>query len=270
MSTILDTIIQKKIQEEAHKWNIFDREKALYQHQLHTEYRIPSCLTIDTHRNAPLKLIAEIKQASPSQGIICEDFDPVNIARQYVTSKAHAISILTEKHYFKGSLEDLYSVRKEVSLPLLCKDFIVDCYQVYQAYIYGADIMLLIVAALDDSMLRMLFDYIRGFGMQSLIEVHTKQELERVFSVFSNEELIQAHALVGINNRNLHNFSVDLYTTESIAPYIPSNIAIVAESGIFSKQDAMFVKNAGAHAILVGQGILQHGSISTVIRELIS
>ena len=269
MPTILDEIIQKIRQDESHKWQTFDKERVLHEHKKNRKNkRVPTHLIVDTHNTYALKLVAEIKQASPSQGIISKNFHPKDLAKQYLKAGADAISVLTEQNYFKGSLADLSSVRGEVSIPLLRKDFIVDCYQVDQAYIHGADIVLLIVAVLDDRVLRTLYDYISGFGMQVLIEVHTKQELERVLSVFSTTELIHARALLGINNRDLHTFSVDLQTTESIAKHIPTGIAIVSESGIFNKQDASRVKHAGVHAILVGQGILQHESIDTVIGEL--
>lgn len=209
-------------------------------------------------------LIAEIKKASPSAGVICKDFDPVKIAQRYQNCGASCISVLTDVKYFQGSPDYLPLVRKTVSLPLLRKDFIIDERQIYESIQIGADAILLIAAILEPEVLKRFYDLITGVGLAALVEVHNDSELDIALAIGAN--------LIGINNRNLKTFKVDLSTTERLARKIrkaPDGdaVVIVAESGISTSADVLRVIEAGANAILVGESLLKPGS---VIEEKIS
>ena len=183
-----------------------------------------------------LALIAEVKKASPSKGVICINFKPVKIAKTYATSGASAISVLTEEKFFRGSLLYLNQIKKAVKLPLLRKDFIVDEYQIYESRAAGADAVLLIVACLTDLKLKRFLQVVKELGMRALVEAHSVAEART--AVRCGAEII------GINNRNLRTFKVDLKTTAEVAKVIPSSKIIVSESGICSKADAIFVKKS--------------------------
>ena len=200
-------------------------------------------------------LIAEVKKASPSKGVFREDFDPVAIAQAYETGGASCLSVLTDREFFQGSFENLSRVRQAVTLPLLCKDFILYPYQIYRARAHGADAVLLIAAILSDQDLAYFVKIARSIGMCALIEVHTLAELDRVLTIPHVE-------LIGINNRNLEDFSVTLQTTctliEQRLPMLQSrNLTLVSESGIHQAADVQTVANAGAHAILVGESLIK-------------
>ncbi len=217
-------------------------------------------------RQAPgTALIAEVKHASPSRGVLIEPFEPVRLARCYADNGAAAISVLTDERFFQGHLEDLRAVRAAVPLPVLRKDFIIDPYQVYEGRAAGADAMLLIVAALSDAQLASLHALITALGMMPLVEVHNEAELERALAV---EPL-----LLGFNNRDLKTFDVDLATTARLAALIPDGllpdiVTLVAESGVFSARDAAHMARVGAHAVLVGESLVQADDISAKVREL--
>ncbi|MDJ0707864.1 MAG: indole-3-glycerol phosphate synthase TrpC [Leptolyngbyaceae cyanobacterium MO_188.B28] len=200
-------------------------------------------------------LIAEVKKASPSKGVIRADFDPVAIAQAYVEGGATCLSVLTDKKFFQGDFQYLAQIRAEVDLPLLCKDFLIYPYQIYQARVSGADAVLLIAAVLSDEDLRYFVRIAKALGMNALVEVHTLEELNRVLAI---EEI----KLVGINNRNLEDFTTNLDTTcQLIAHKHPQiqmqDILIVSESGIHHSEHLRVVSEAGAEAVLVGESLMK-------------
>jgi len=213
-------------------------------------------------KHGPMALIAEVKKASPSAGVICADFDPVRIAREYEASGAACLSVLTDEKFFQGSLDYLRKIRAAVSLPLLRKDFIIDERQILEAVENGADAILLIVRILTDEQLGRFHSLAVEAGLAALVEVHDEAELERALAVNAG--------LIGINNRNLDNFTVDLETTARLAAKI-TNKLIVAESGLHTAADVERVRRAGAGAILVGESLLRHpGGIAAKIGELLT
>ena len=200
-------------------------------------------------------IIAEVKKASPSKGVIREDFDPVEIAKSYQENGATCISVLTDEKFFQGSFENLSKIRSAVDLPLLCKEFIIYPYQIYLARIHGADAILLIAAILSDKDLQYFVKIVKTLGMTALIEVHTQEELDRVLT-------LQGVNLIGINNRNLENFSVSLETTSQLlasrqTEIQAKDILIVSESGIHTPEDLAQVAMAGAGAVLIGESIVK-------------
>lgn len=205
-------------------------------------------------------LIAEIKKASPSAGIIREEFNPVEIARIYEQSRAAAISILTDEKYFQGNLEHLKSVREKVDLPILQKEFIIDEYQIYEARIWGADAVLLIVSVLAPPQARYFSFLARKLGMDCLVEVHTENELRIALEMGAE--------IIGINNRNLEDFSVDLSTTAHLKEKIPCGKIVVSESGIQSAEDVLRLKSLKINAILIGETLLRSKDIGAKINEL--
>jgi indole-3-glycerol phosphate synthase len=208
-----------------------------------------------------VSLIAEVKKASPSAGVIRPDFDPVPIARAYEQAGASAISVLTDREFFQGSIEYLQQIRAAVSLPLLRKDFIIEELQIHEAAACGADAVLLIAAILDDKQLREFRAIAEHLHMDALVEVHDENELDRALAAGAR--------LVGINNRNLATFTVSLATTEKLAARIPSDRLIVAESGIHTRADVERVAHAGAKAILVGESLMRSGDIAGKVKELL-
>lgn len=207
-------------------------------------------------------LIAEVKKASPSKGVIRADFDPVAIARAYEAGGATCLSILTDHDYFQGDLAYLSAVRAAVNLPLLRKDFIIDSAQVVEARASGADAVLLIVAAIPEiARLRRLRVEIESFGMDALVEVHDSGEL--------GTALDSGATLIGINNRNLRTFDVRLETTLELLDALPPDVTVVAESGIFTSADAYRLFDAGAHAMLVGESLMRASDIAEATRALL-
>jgi len=209
-------------------------------------------------------LIAEVKKASPSAGIICADFDPVRIARDYEAAGASCLSVLTDEKFFQGSLEYLKQIRQAVSLPLLRKDFIIDARQIVEAIEYGADAILLIVAILTDAQLREFSQLAKSAGLAALVEVHDESELDRAIAAGAR--------LIGVNNRDLKTFKVDLATTERMAERLRSanhEAILVAESGIHNRADVERLRACGAAAILVGESLMRHGNIREKIAELL-
>jgi indole-3-glycerol phosphate synthase len=196
-----------------------------------------------------LAVIAEVKKASPSVGVIAEDFDPVAVARTYDAGGASAISVLTDEKYFQGHLSYLARIRLQTNAPLLRKDFIVDEVQIYESAVAGADAILLIVAALTDAELKHLLKVAAACQLDVLVEVHNREELERALETDA--------CIIGINNRNLKSFAVDLHTTESLSEDVPEDIILVSESGIKTPEEARQVYEWGANAILVGEGLMR-------------
>lgn len=218
----------------------------------------------------PPAIIAEVKKASPSKGIIREDFDPVAIARSYEAGGATCLSVLTDSEFFQGSFDYLIAIRQVVSLPLLCKEFILYPYQIYQARAAGADAILLIAAILPDKDLAYFSRIARGLGMAALVETHTAEEFERVLTLDGVD-------LMGINNRNLEDFSVSLQTSADILSAYRNHPQrtqgqrlIVSESGIHSPTDVAFVTAAGAQAILVGESLVKQPDPGAAIAPLLT
>ncbi|MDX1953518.1 MAG: indole-3-glycerol phosphate synthase TrpC [Verrucomicrobiota bacterium] len=209
-------------------------------------------------------LIAEIKKASPSAGIISPDFDAVRIARQYELAGADCLSVLTDVQYFQGSLEFLKSVREAVALPLLRKDFIIHERQILEAIEWGADAVLLIAAILTDDQLQRFRLAAESVGLTALVEVHDELELDRALN--------SGATVIGVNNRDLKTFTVDLAVTERLAAKINKfpEVMLVAESGIKSRADVQRLEKAGAKAILVGETLMRDGNVSSKVREILA
>ena len=211
-------------------------------------------------------LIAEVKKASPSKGVIRADFNPVAIAKAYEAGGASCLSVLTDSKFFQGSFDNLNLVRQAVDLPLLCKEFVIYPYQIYFARAKGADAVLLIAAVLSDADLQYFVKIIKGLGMTPLVEVHTLEELDRVLTIEGVE-------LVGINNRNLEDFTVTLQTTKDIFKarknaFERKNITVVSESGLHQPEDLNFVKEAGAKAVLIGESLVKQNDIQAAVKNL--
>lgn len=208
-----------------------------------------------------MSIIAEIKRASPSKGAIDLTVDPIEQAKTYEKNGAAAISVLTDVTFFNGSLNDLHAVRKAVDLPVLCKDFIIDTLQIDHARAAGATIILLIVAALDDEKLKELYDYATNLGLEVLVEVHDEAEMERALAIQPE--------IIGINNRNLKTFEVNLATTEKLASYITNpNTILISESGMRVRQDVERVGKVGAEAILVGETLMRSDDLNATFSEM--
>jgi indole-3-glycerol phosphate synthase len=209
----------------------------------------------------PIKLIAEVKKASPSAGVIRADFDPVAIAKTYEEHGASCISVLTDEQFFQGRLAYLRQIRAAVELPVLRKDFVLDVYQAVEARAAGADAVLLIAECLDDCNLRKLFNAVCELGMTPLAELYEPENLERVFDAGAT--------LIGVNNRNLHTFEVDLGHTIRLRPRVPDECVLVAESGIKTHADVQRLEAAGVDAILVGESLMREPDIGAAVDRLL-
>jgi indole-3-glycerol phosphate synthase len=213
-------------------------------------------------------LIAEVKKASPSKGVIRADFNPVAIAQAYQRSGAACISVLTDRKFFQGSFDNLHAIRQSVALPLLCKEFIIDPYQICLARVTGADAVLLIAAILSNQELQNFLNLAHTLGMNALVEVHTLAELDRVLTLSDVR-------LVGINNRNLEDFTVDLGTTQELLAKRREQlhslgITIVSESGLHTKADLALVSSAGAHAVLIGESLVKQTDLEEAVFNLLN
>lgn len=211
---------------------------------------------------AHLGVIAEVKKASPSAGIIDPDFDPVRQAKRYLDGGASCMSILTDEHYFKGHLSYLIEISKISQAPLLRKDFVVHECQIYEAIVSGADAVLLIVAGLNDEELRRLYNTAKDFQLDVLVEVHDLPEMERALALEAD--------LIGINNRNLKTFTTDLETTVQLAEEVPPEVLLVSESGIRTPADAQIALDAGANAVLIGESLMRANDPSRAIEEYLA
>ncbi len=205
-------------------------------------------------------LIAEVKKASPSAGVIAADFDPVRQAAAYVEAGAHALSVLTDEQYFQGSLRHLTAIRGVVSLPLLRKDFTISPLQIYEAIVCGADAILLIVAALDDDLLHRLYHEARDLQLDVLVEVHNIGEMDRALDLGAD--------IIGINNRNLKTFQVDLAATEELAGEIPADCLGITESGIKTAADVALSRACGIDCFLIGETLMRSGDPAEKVIEL--
>ncbi|TES88570.1 MAG: indole-3-glycerol phosphate synthase TrpC [Dehalococcoidia bacterium] len=214
-----------------------------------------------TLKRGGVSLIAEVKRASPSRGVLCPDFKPVELARTYADNGAAAISVLTENKYFHGHLEHLAEVREAVEIPLLRKDFIFDPYQVYESRAGGADALLLIVSILEQAQLEELLLLSHKLDLSCLVEVHHENEVEKA---------LRSHAqIIGINNRDLKTFHVDTGTTQRLRALIPKDRVVVSESGISRRRDMENLESWGVNAALVGEALLTAGDIAAKVRELV-
>lgn len=253
--TVLDSII------EGVREDLAARRLPLAQIHQQMEDTPPA---LDAHqflRQSEMNVIAEVKRSSPSKGSLAPITDPAALAEQYQEAGAAAVSVLTERRRFGGSLADLDAVRSRVSIPVLRKDFMIDEYQFLEARAHGADIVLLIVAALSKSQLRDFYDLATELGMASLIEVHTEQELESAMAIEPR--------IIGVNSRNLKTLDVDSAAFLQLIPQIPSDVIRVAESGISSRADVELAQSAGATAILVGEALVKSGNPISAMRELL-
>ncbi|RMF93317.1 MAG: indole-3-glycerol phosphate synthase TrpC [Nitrospinota bacterium] len=216
---------------------------------------------LQTREREEVRIIAEIKRASPSRGVIAPGADPVQIAKSYAEHGAAAISVLTEATFFQGDRAFLPLVKQATSLPILRKDFLFDPYQIYESRAYGADALLLIVALLDDGLLRDLLALTHSLQMEALVEVHTTAELERA---------LRAEArIIGINNRNLQTFHTDTATTLHLLPHIPPGKVVVSESGIHTRADIEYLCAQGVRVFLVGEALMRGAEPGQVLQELL-
>jgi indole-3-glycerol phosphate synthase len=271
--TILETIVEEKKREVARL-----PQRSVSTADLQTALEARGGLrdfagALRRPRGGTVALIAEVKKASPSAGLIRADFDPVRIAREYEAAGATCLSVLTDEKFFQGSLEYLKLIRDAVKLPLLRKDFIIDERQILEAVEWGADAILLIVAILSDAQLRQFHALATGAGLAALVEVHDEAELDRALAT-------GAH-LIGVNNRDLKTFKVDLATTERLAARLRGSAPrmqhatrntpplLVAESGIHNRADVERLAKCGAQAILVGESLMKHADIAAKVRELL-
>ena len=207
-----------------------------------------------------INLIAEIKKASPSKGILRGDFNPVKIAITYQANGASAISVLTDERFFEGRLEYIKKIKENVSIPILRKDFIIDEYQIYESVVARADAILLIADILSTNELIGFYNLATTLGLDVLIEVHNEEEVEKALATDGG--------IIGINNRDLHTFKVDFGVTQKLSRLIPQNKVMVSESGIKSHEDVMFLKSLGINAVLIGEALLEANDIAAKIREI--
>ncbi|HUA37181.1 MAG TPA: indole-3-glycerol phosphate synthase TrpC [Candidatus Sulfopaludibacter sp.] len=281
MANILDKIVEEKKREVAKLPARVIAAGDLRDALLERGERRDFLAALRQPRRGDIALIAEVKKASPSAGIICKDFDPVRIAKEYEAVGASCLSVLTDEKFFQGSLDYLRQIREAVKLPLLRKDFIIDERQILESIEWGADAILLIVAILRDEQLGRFHSLAMEAGLAALVEVHDEAELARALKV--------SPALMGVNNRNLKNFKVDLMTTKLIAAKLDRGTGVppvsnsknengdrqyacptllVAESGIHTRADVERLKQCGASAILVGESLMKGGDIKSKVREL--
>lgn len=252
--TILDKIIEQKRLEvaEAKKRGIPSIE---------IEDQAPRGFKKALVEDPGVSIIAEVKKASPSKGLICHDFDPEEIAKDYEKGGAAAISVLTDENFFQGSLSFLPAIRQKVFLPLLRKDFIIDHFQVDEARAWGADAILLIAAVLDDVLLEELLHHAQEDGLDCLVEVHDVAEAEKVLNAGAD--------LIGVNNRNLKDFSVSLDTTFKVKGMIPEDIPVVSESGISTPQHIQALRDANITAALIGEALVKDSNRPDRVAELV-
>jgi indole-3-glycerol phosphate synthase len=258
MSTILDRIVADKRDEVA------VRKRATPRTELERR-----CVSLPSTRDfeaalrpagAPVALVAEVKKASPSRGVLAANLDPVGLAETYGRHGVHAISVLTDEKYFKGHLDLLAAIRPRVTVPLLRKDFTIDEWQLWESRAAGADAILLIVSILDSALLGDLLAAAKGLGLAALVECHTAAEVDRALSAGCR--------ILGINNRDLATFETRIETTLELLPLIPPGPIVISESGFFTGEQVRRVVTAGARAVLVGEGLVRADDVPAKIREL--
>jgi indole-3-glycerol phosphate synthase len=256
---ILNRIVSHNLEELEYK----KRRLSMAELQKMASEQLPALDLASALRGDGIQLIAEVKKASPSRGIIRPDFDPVKIAKIYAGNGAAAVSVLTEARYFQGSLNHLKDIRKALpnEIPLLRKDFIVDPYQIYESRAYGADSLLLIVAILEPEKLQELLWISHELNMSCLVEVHNEAEVEIA--------LKSRAKIIGINNRDLNTFGVDITITERLRPLIPRDRIVVSESGIKERSDIEKLSQLGIDAVLIGESLMSAPDIAARMRELL-
>jgi indole-3-glycerol phosphate synthase len=268
VANILETIVEQKKREIALLPARIIAAGDLHDAMLEHGERRDFLAALKQPRIGNIGLIAEVKKASPSAGVICPNFDPVRIAKEYEAAGASCLSVLTDEQFFQGSLDYLRQIREAVKIPLLRKDFIIDERQILEAIEWGADAILLIVAILTDEQLQAFHALAIEAGLAVLVEVHDEEELTRALKF--------SPALIGVNNRDLKTFQVDLANTERLAAKLFSSPAarhsslLVAESGIHTRADVERLKKCGAGAILVGESLVKQGNIAAKVKELLA
>ncbi|CZE47823.1 indole-3-glycerol phosphate synthase TrpC [Campylobacter geochelonis] len=215
---------------------------------------------LKTSENDPYKIIAEVKKASPSKGVIREDFDPVSIAVSYEKGGANAFSVLSEPHFFQGSLEYISLIRRYTKSPILRKDFIVDKYQILEAAVYGADFVLLIAKALSQKELKELLEYARYFGLEALVETHDKEDVKKAIFAGAN--------IIGINHRDLQTFDMHMDLCEKLIPIIPNGKIIVAESGLYEHEQLVNLNKFGVDAFLIGESFMRQDDVEMAVKKI--
>ncbi len=260
--TYLDKILENTLREVAERKRVISFADLAYVARERAQSQVSLAQSL---QGPDVGIIAEIKRASPSKGPIAPDMVATDVARDYLAGGCAAISVLTDEKFFGGSLDDLHAVSSVAHAdvtprPVLRKDFVLDPYQIVEACSAGADAVLLIVAALDDAHMKELADTAARYGIETLIEVHDEAELERALKIRG--------ALIGINNRDLRSFNVDLATTERIAPLVPDGVTIVGESGIRTRDDIARLQAAGVHAVLVGETLMRRTDRRQALQEL--
>lgn len=257
---ILDEIIKYRKEQLAKETSRCSHEDMKKRAEKQLADRTPLSLPVALKKDT-LSCICEVKKASPSKGLIRPDFRPVDFAKEYEAAGANAISCLTEEHYFQGSSEYLAAIRKEVNIPILRKDFIFDEYQITEAAAIGADAVLLIAAVLDIPDFERLYRYARSLGLSVLGEMHTVEEMQKY--AFDKPDMV-----IGVNNRNLKTFEVDLGTVSKLRPYAPEGAVFVSESGIKTNDDMKMVRSLGADAVLIGETLMRAESITEELHKL--
>ena len=252
---ILEKIIKKTKEDLQKRKNEEDFRKFL---SIKRDFRDVKKALASTGDN-PYRIIAEVKKASPSKGIIREDFNPLEIAKEYIEA-ADAMSILTEPHFFKGSLEYLKEINKFSPIPLLRKDFIVDEFQIAESYAAGADFILLIAKALEVNELKRLFDFAKNIGLEVLFEIHDEEDLNKALEIGAD--------IIGFNHRNLKTFEMDMDLSKKLIPKLPKNVIVVAESGINDFETVKKLSKNGVDAYLVGEYFMRQQDIKKAVLKL--
>lgn len=256
---MLDRIVEQRRQqlnEEMKRISIEGWKQKIKGHGLHKPQDFLSAIK----RHGQVSIIAEVKKASPSKGVIREEFNPVEIAREYCEANVQAISVLTEKNFFMGDDEYLVKIRQAFPVPILRKDFIIDIWQIYQSRCLGADAVLLIASVLTDEQLRKFLAVSGILGLHCIVEVHCEEELEAALAAGAR--------IIGINNRNLKSFDVDLSMTEKLIGRIPHDRAVISESGIRTAGDLKYLGGLGVDAVLIGEAFMKADSIKDKVNEL--
>ena len=247
-----------------HKLELLTAKKAYYENLIKnmkpTGQRRYEVFKKAISKKGQINLIAEVKKASPSAGLIREDFNATKIAGIYLENKAAAISVLTEEKYFLGKFAYLAQISENCPVPVLMKDFIIHEYQIYEGLFYGASAVLLIVAMLSDDQLKDLLYVAQSLGLDALVEVHDEDEIERA--------ILAGAEIIGVNNRNLQTLNVDINNCLDLIPKIPEGMVIVAESGLKTHEDIRKVEDAGAHAVLIGEIFMRSPDIGTKVKEV--
>jgi indole-3-glycerol phosphate synthase len=259
MSFLADILARKRVEVEAARRAVPERELAARARDAAAPRAFEAALSL---AGGPVRVVAEVKRASPSAGAIRAGLDAPSQARAYAAAGAAAVSVLTDGPGFGGSLSDLAAVRAAVGVPLLRKDFVLDRYQLLEARAHGADAALLIVAALEPDALRRLLAAASEIGLAALVEVHDEVELAAALAAGAR--------IVGVNNRNLRTFAVDLAVSERLLPLLPADVRGVAESGVRTAEDARRLRRAGASNLLVGEALVRAGDPGALIREMVS